>query len=233
MAERRRTCPYTIIAFSVNGYGSLTRFREFTPLQMRHIIKSTIETTAFQRRYRSMTTANTDLDRFNIQLSPLMAAEKSSETHWHTRRVTGNDVNYHEYRTRQFDPAYERNQIPQTYLCSNTIPMSQLSAIISQRTYNQTRDLTPESPIPQTKGEVVRRLRVSIVTTTLLLIERSAAISICVYTYTSSNLEEADWRKHSTATYTYAGGSTYERNTPTATNICTSEVHLQRNLPYD
>jgi hypothetical protein len=30
-AERWRTCPYTIIAFSVNGYVSLTGFREFTP----------------------------------------------------------------------------------------------------------------------------------------------------------------------------------------------------------
>ena len=32
-AERRRTCPYTIIAFSVNRYVSLTGFREFTPFR--------------------------------------------------------------------------------------------------------------------------------------------------------------------------------------------------------
>jgi len=110
-AERRRTCPYTIIAFSVNRYVSLMGFCEFTPLPTRHIIKSTIETTAFQTRYRNITTASTDLDRYNIQLSPLMAAEKSSETNWRTRRVTGNEDNYHEYRTRRFDPAYERNRI--------------------------------------------------------------------------------------------------------------------------
>jgi hypothetical protein len=46
--ERRRTCPYTIIAFSVNGYVSLMGFREFTPLPKRHIIKSAIDITAFQ-----------------------------------------------------------------------------------------------------------------------------------------------------------------------------------------
>jgi len=30
-AERWLMCPYTIFAFSVNGYVSLTGFREFTP----------------------------------------------------------------------------------------------------------------------------------------------------------------------------------------------------------
>jgi len=50
-AERRRTCPYIIIAFSVNGCVSLTGFREFTPLPTRRIIKSTFEITAFQTRY--------------------------------------------------------------------------------------------------------------------------------------------------------------------------------------
>jgi len=30
-AERWRTCPYTMIAFSVNGYVSLTGFYEFYP----------------------------------------------------------------------------------------------------------------------------------------------------------------------------------------------------------
>jgi len=44
---------------------------------------------------------------------------------------------------------------------SNTIPTTQLSAIISWRTYNQWRDLTPESAIPVTEGEVNRRWRVS------------------------------------------------------------------------
>jgi hypothetical protein len=45
-AECWRTCPYTIIAFSVNGYVSLTGFRSFAPLPTRHFIKSTIEITA-------------------------------------------------------------------------------------------------------------------------------------------------------------------------------------------
>jgi len=58
-----------------------------------------------------------------------------------------NDVN-HEYRIRP----YQREN-------SNTIPTSQLSVIISQRTYNQWRDLTPESAIPRTE----RRLRVGTV----------------------------------------------------------------------
>ena len=114
-AERRRTCRYTIIAFSVNGYVSLTGFPEFTPLPTRHIIKSKIETTAFQTRYRSMTTASTDLDRFNIQLSTLMAAEKSSETNRPTRRGTGDGDNYHDYSPRLFDPANERKRIRSRY----------------------------------------------------------------------------------------------------------------------
>jgi len=62
-----------------------------------------------------------------------------------------NDVN-HEYRIRP----YQREN-------SNTIPTSQLSVIISQRTYSQRRDLTPESAISRTEGEVERRLRVSTV----------------------------------------------------------------------
>jgi len=52
-----------------------------------------------------------------------------------------NDVN-HEYRIR-----------PSQREKSNTIPTSQLSAIISRRTYNQWRDLTPESVISRTEGE--------------------------------------------------------------------------------
>jgi len=59
--------------------------------------------------YRIMITESTDIDRFIIQLSTLMAAEKSTETICHTRRVTGDDNSYHDYRTRRFDPANERN----------------------------------------------------------------------------------------------------------------------------
>jgi len=64
---------------------------------MRHIIKSTMEITALKTTNRSMITARTDIDCFIIQLSTLMAAEKSSETNCRTRRVTGNDDNYHYY----------------------------------------------------------------------------------------------------------------------------------------
>jgi hypothetical protein len=125
------TCPYTIIAFSVNGYVSLTGFTSFTPLPTRHIIQSTIETTALKTTYRSMITARRDIDHFIIQLSTLMAGEKSSETNWRTRRVTCDDDNYHDYRIRP----YQHEKL-------NTIPTSQLSAIISQRCYN-VRNVSP------------------------------------------------------------------------------------------
>jgi hypothetical protein len=92
------------------------------------------------------------------------------------KRVAGNDGDYHQYRIRP----YQQEK-------ADTIPTCQLNAIISRRTYNQWRDLTPESAIPRTK----RRLRVSTVATTFLQFERSASTSIVVYTYNSSNLEEA------------------------------------------
>jgi hypothetical protein len=53
-AERWRMCAYTIIALWVNGYVSLTGFREFTPFPTRDTMKSTIENTALQTRYRSI-----------------------------------------------------------------------------------------------------------------------------------------------------------------------------------
>jgi len=114
-AERWCTCPYTIIAFSVNGYVSLTGFHKFNPLPTCHIIKSTIEITSLKTTYRIMITESTDIDRFIIQLSTLMAAEKSSETIGHTRCVSGDDDSYHDYRTQLFDPANERNRIRSRY----------------------------------------------------------------------------------------------------------------------
>jgi hypothetical protein len=69
--------PYTIIAFSVNGYVSLTGFTSFTPLPTRHIIQSKIEITALKTTYRSMITARKDINHLIIQLSTLMAPEKS------------------------------------------------------------------------------------------------------------------------------------------------------------
>jgi hypothetical protein len=91
-----------------------------------------------------------------------------------------NDDDDQEYRIRP----YQQEK-------SNTIPTSQLSAIISRRTYNQWRDLTPESAISRTEVEVERRLRVGTVATTFLQFERSASTSIVVNTYNSTNLEEA------------------------------------------
>jgi hypothetical protein len=82
-----------------------------------------------------MITASTDIDRFIIQLSTLMAAEKSSETNWRTRRVatmmtiittTGREYSIQPMRETEYERDIE----------SNTIPTSQLSAIISQRSCN-------------------------------------------------------------------------------------------------
>jgi len=114
-AERWRMCPYTILAFSVNGYVSLTGFHEFTPILTHQIMQSTIEITALKTTYRSIFTTSTDIDCFIIQLSTLMAAEKSSETNGRMRRVTSNGDNYHDYRLRVFDPANERNGIRSRY----------------------------------------------------------------------------------------------------------------------
>ena len=57
------------------------------------------------------------------------------------KRIAGNDDDYHQYR----DLPYQRQKW-------NTIPSSQLSAIIGQRTYSQRRNLTPGSTIPRTNG---------------------------------------------------------------------------------
>jgi len=136
-AERWRTCPYTIIAFSVNGYVSLTGFTSFTPLPTRHIIKSTIEITSLKTTYRSMITASTDIDRFIIQLSTLMAAEKSSvptvARDASPAMTTGRHYSIRPMRETEYDRDIE----------SNLIPTSQLSAISSQRSYNA-RDASPQ-----------------------------------------------------------------------------------------
>jgi hypothetical protein len=82
-----------------------------------------------------MITASTDIDRFIIQLSTLMAAEKSSETNWRTRRVatmmtiittTDRDYSIRPMRVTEYHRDIE----------SNIIPTSQMSAISSQRSYN-------------------------------------------------------------------------------------------------
>jgi len=86
-------------------------FLEITQLPTRHVIKSSFESSAFQMRYRSMTTVSMDLNCYIIQFSPLTAAEKSSGTNQRKRQIIVNHDNYHEYRTRQFDPAFQRHPI--------------------------------------------------------------------------------------------------------------------------
>jgi len=66
---------------------------------------STIEITALKPTYRRMISASMNIDHYIIQFSTLMAAEKSSETNWRTRRITGNDNNYHDYCPRLLDSA--------------------------------------------------------------------------------------------------------------------------------
>jgi hypothetical protein len=137
------------------------------------------------------------IDHSIIQLSHLMAV-KSSETNWRTRRVTGNYDEYHEYKTQLSDPANERNRIRSIQSSSSTLPASQLSTIISPRCCNGVilpLNRQHREPMAKSRDE----LRVSTVTTTFLLFERSAPISVFVYTYSSSNVEEAHWQKHSTA----------------------------------
>ena len=56
-AEHWRMHHYTIITFSVNRYVSLTEFGEFTSCPMCNIMKSTIENTVLQTRYRSIISA--------------------------------------------------------------------------------------------------------------------------------------------------------------------------------
>jgi len=77
------------------------------------------------------------------------------------------------------------------------------------------------------------------VTTSFLPIEQSAPISVCMYTHSSSILEEAHLHKHFTHTYrytaraknTYSGESVYEWSTHTAMNVCLNEELLRRRHP--
>jgi len=102
----------------------------------------------------------------------------SSETKWRTRRVADIEDDDHEYKT---------------------IPTSQWSGITSPSTCNGRSHHTPECRNIEDQGPSRDNLRVSTVTSTFLPIEWSAPISVCVYTYSSSILEEAQLQKHSTA----------------------------------
>jgi len=67
-----------------------------------------------------------------------------------TKRVAGKDHDNHKYRIQP----YQRDK-------SNIIPTSQFSVIISRRTYNPSRDPTPQSAIPRTEVDVIGWLWVS------------------------------------------------------------------------
>ena len=79
-----------------------------------------------------------------------MEWDYEAETLQRTKRAAVNDNKNHEYRIRH----YQREKL-------SIIPIYQSSVIISWRTYNAWRDLTPEWAIPRTESEVYRRLRVS------------------------------------------------------------------------
>jgi len=178
-----------------------------------------------------MITANTDIDLFIIQLSTLMAGEKSSETNWRTRRVatmmtiittTGRNYSIRPMSESEYDRDIE----------SNIIPTSQLSAIRSQRSYNgrdaspQWRRLSqePDSTLPTREIEyhspksmerdhqseilqsVTRAYPWIGNTANRRWSQQTIASQRIVYTYHSSNLEEAQ----STAKTTKAIGKVPE-----------------------
>jgi len=100
-----------MIALSVNGYVSLTGFREIThfsdaPHHEVNICEFSHPKEISKHHYCQAQS----LDHSIIQLSHLMPA-KSSETNWRMMPDTGDDDDYHEYRTRVFDTANKRNSI--------------------------------------------------------------------------------------------------------------------------
>ena len=71
--------------------------------------------------------------------------------------------------------------------------------ITSPSTYNGWSHRTPECRNIENQRRSRDDLPVSTVMTTFLPIERSAPISVCMSTHSSTNLEEAHLQKHSTA----------------------------------
>jgi len=120
-----------------------------------------------------MITASTDIDRFISQLSTLMAAEKSWETNSRTRRVTGNDETYHDYRPRLFDPANERNRIR-----SREIEHHSYKSIERDHQLENLQSMTRSYPWIGNTGN--RRWS-----------QQTMPSQRIVYTYSSSDLEEA------------------------------------------
>jgi len=124
---------------------------------------------------------NRPLDTGEVATASLNASIHSgqleiSETNWRRWRVTDIEDDDHEYRTWSIERDHQPKHIQWT-----------------------------EWPYPwmpqywKPKAESRDYSQVSTVTTTILLFERSALIPVCMYTYSSSNLEEAHMQKHSTA----------------------------------
>jgi hypothetical protein len=120
------------------------------------------------------------------------------------RRINGNNDNYHDLpdatvRSCQQEKSHTIDLIEFEYNSYESIERGHQS---KQPTMD--RVIIPlNRQYREPKAMSRADLRVSTVTTTFLPIERSAPASISVYSYSSSNLEEAHLRKHSTATYTY------------------------------
>jgi hypothetical protein len=91
-------------------------------------------------------------------------------------------------------------------------------------------------PIRAPNAKSADELQVSTVTTSFLLLERIPPTSIAMYTDSSSNLEEAHLRRHSTANCTYGYATRakhgyghrqyYTRNPPTEEDQPTKEALL-------
>jgi hypothetical protein len=96
-----------------------------------------------------MITASTDIDCFIIELSTLMAAEKSPESTWRTRRVA-TMMTIIMTRGRDYSILPMRETASDRDIESNTIPTSQLSAIISQTSYHG-RNASPAMTIIKIK----------------------------------------------------------------------------------
>jgi len=88
-AGRWRMLPYTNIAFSVNGYVSLTGLASLPLLRRRRIRSQQCENALrHESRYLPITRA-TNLQTFILQPGELSTAETISEIHSAARRITG------------------------------------------------------------------------------------------------------------------------------------------------
>ena len=105
-AERWRTCPYTIIAVSVNGYISLTGFTSFTPI--RHV------TYEFARIDSELQQSSKELIAYG-RLRRVQIPTAALSTHCrslHDRCTPKHDTMTTIITNTGFDPTNERNRIP-------------------------------------------------------------------------------------------------------------------------